>query len=115
MAQYEEFEIEQGTDVSIELELVTATGAKKDLTNHSLNAYLKRNYKSTDYTEFTAQIANPSENGVCILSLNNSQTDSLVPGNYVYDVELSFVDSDGDVVIERILEGRIDVLPSVTK
>lgn len=115
MAQYEEFQIEQGTDISIELELVTPTGAAKNLTSYTLTAYLKRNYRSTDYTAFTAQISNPKENGICILSLNNEQTDALTPGIYVYDAELSFVDSDGDTVIERILEGRIEVTPSATK
>jgi len=30
-------------------------------------------------------------------------------------VELSFIDSSGDTIIERVLEGRIQVTPSVTK
>ena len=34
---------------------------------------------------------------------------------YVYDVELSFVDSSSNTIIERILEGKISVSPSVTR
>ena len=44
-----------------------------------------------------------------------SQTDSLKAGRYVYDVELSFVDSDGATIIERVLEGKITLTPSVTR
>jgi hypothetical protein len=35
-------------------------------------------------------------------------------GRWVYDAELSFVDSDDNTIIERILEGQINVLPQVT-
>ena len=46
----------------------------------------------------------------------NTQTDTLLTrGRYVYDVELSFVDSSSNTIIERILEGNIEVSPSVTK
>jgi len=36
-------------------------------------------------------------------------------GRYVYDVELSYQDSDENTIIERVLEGQITVTPSVTK
>jgi hypothetical protein len=36
-------------------------------------------------------------------------------GRYVYDVEIQYADSDGDSVVERILEGQISVSPSVTR
>ena len=49
------------------------------------------------------------------MSLTNTQTDALKAGRYVYDVELSFADSDGDTIIERVLEGKITITPSVTK
>jgi len=36
-------------------------------------------------------------------------------GRYVYDVEISATDSFGVTTIERILEGKLTVSPSVTK
>jgi hypothetical protein len=36
-------------------------------------------------------------------------------GRYVYDVELKYNDSDGNAIVERILEGKIKVSPSVTR
>lgn len=117
MATYEEFTIDQGTDIAIELHLVDAQGAAKDLNFHSVSAKLKKNYNSDsdDTTNFTSIIASPASDGIVTLALTNTQTDNLKAGRYVYDVELSFVDSDGDTIIERILEGRIQVTPSVTK
>ena len=118
MAQYEEITIDQGTDVAIQLELVDNTGAAKSLTGHSVAAKMKKNYNSTDSSDiqsFTSIVASPSTDGIVTLSLTNSQTDALRAGRYVYDVELSYVDSDANTIVERILEGRVQVTPSVTK
>ena len=116
MAQYEEFTIDQGADVTIELNLVDKNDAVKNLAGYSLAAKLKKNYNSgdSDTTSFTTVIDNASS-GIASISLNNTQTNALKSGRYVYDVELSFQDSSGNTIIERILEGRIQVSPSVTK
>jgi len=118
MAQYEEITIDQGTDVAIQLELVDNTGAAKSLTGYSVTAKMKKNYNSTDSSDiqsFTSIVASPSTDGIVTLSLTNSQTDALRAGRYVYDVEISFIDSDSVTIVERVLEGRIQVTPSVTK
>lgn len=117
MAAYEEFTIDQGTDLAIELHLVNVDGSVKDLTNYSISAKLKKNYNSDsdDTLDFTTTIASPATNGIATIALTNVQTDTLSKGRYVYDVELSFVDSDGNTIIERILEGRAQVAPSVTR
>lgn len=119
MADYEDFTIDQGADVAIELHLQESNGNTKDLSAHSANAKMKRSYNSVDSDEivdFTAAIAEPPTDGILILSLTNEQTDTLNPRNrYVYDVELTFLDSDSNTIIERILEGKIKVSPSVTR
>ena len=116
MAQYEEFSIDQGADVTIELHLVDKNDVVKNLTGHTVTAKMKKNYNSdsSDTTDFATVISNAS-NGVASLSLTNSQTNALKVGRYVYDVELSFVDSASATIVERVLEGRIQVTPSVTK
>ena len=116
MAEYEEFTIDQGSDVAIELELVDHTGAKKDLVGHTVTASMKKSYsdRSGEATNFTSIVSTPSTSGVVNLSLTSTQTSALNKGRYVYDVELSFVDSSSTTITERILEGRIQVTPSVT-
>jgi len=114
---YEDIDVNQGTDIAIELECVDADGSVKDLTNHQINAKMKRTYKSTDAEDiqaFNAIVQSPPTSGKLTLSLTNSQTGALRKGRWVYDAELSFVDSDSNTIIERILEGQINVLPQVT-
>lgn len=118
--RYEDLIINQGTDVAIEIHCEDENGNKKNLSNYSASAMMKRNYGDSDgdpYTqEFNAVITSPSTDGIVNISLTNTQTDALLTrGRYVYDVELSFVDSDSNTIKERILEGNIEVSPSVTK
>ena len=117
MAQFEEITIDQGADVTIELELVDVNGSKKNLANHTLAGKIKKSYSdsSGEATAFTTTIETPSADGVATLSLTNTQTDALKAGRYVYDIELSYQDSSSATIIERILEGQITVPPSVTK
>ena len=119
MADYEDFTIDQGADVAIELHLQEQDGSKKDLTGHSALAKMKRSYNSTDsdeITSFTTIVSSPATDGILTLALTNSQTDSLNSRlRYVYDVELSYQDSNSQTIIERILEGKVKVSPSVTR
>lgn len=117
---YEDIVINQGTDVAIEIELVHDSGSAYDLTNRSITAKMKRRYADSaddpNTVAFNAVIATPPTDGIATLSLTNIQTDALTTrGRYVYDVELSYTDSDSNTIIERILEGQIEVSPSVTK
>jgi hypothetical protein len=114
---YEDLEINQGADIAIELECVEEDGSVKNLTNHSINAKMKRTFNSTDTSDiqaFNAVVQSPADAGKLTLSLTNAQTSTLRRGRYVYDAELSFVDSDDNTIIERILEGQVNVLPQVT-
>ena len=116
MAQYEDITIDQGTDFAMELHLANKDDTAKNLTDHTVAGKLKKTYNSdsADTHDFTVTIATPTD-GVATLSLTNTVTDALKPGRYVYDVELSFNDSDGNAIIERVLEGKAFVTPSVTR
>ena len=117
MAQYEEFTIDQGSDVAIKIHCTDQNGDQKNLAGFAVAAKLKKNYNSdsSDTHSFTTSINSPTTDGIIQLTLPNATTDILKAGRYVYDVEISFQDSDDTTIIERILEGRIQVTPSVTK
>jgi len=117
MAQYEDLEIDQGTDIAIQIELDEADGTNKDLTNHSVFAKMKRGYNSdsANTQDFNAIINSPPTDGIVTLSLTNAETNALQVGRYLYDVEISFTDSDSNTIMERVLEGSIRVKPSVTR
>jgi hypothetical protein len=115
MAEYEKFDIDQGSDIAIQLDLVDQNNNKKDLTNFSAAAKMKRTFNSdsSDTTTFSAAVTD-ADDGILTLSLTNAQTSALKVGTYVYDVEISFQDSASNTIIERVLEGKIRVHPNVT-
>ena len=114
MAQYQEFTIDQGTDTTIELSLVDANGAAKNLLGYTVTGKIRKTYAADSAVSFTTQITS-NTGGTATLSLTNTQTDALKAGRHVYDVEISHQDSSANTIIERVLEGRIQVTPSVTK
>ena len=120
LVNYEDIVINQGTDVAIEIHLENDSGSTYDLTSRSVSAKMKRRYADSaddpDTVAFNAVVSTPPEDGIITLSLTNTETDALkTRGRYVYDVEVSYTDSDSNQIIQRVLEGQITVTPSVTK
>ncbi len=129
MAQYEDLIVDQGSDVEIKLELFNPDGSQKILNKFNIvtqtlepmfnaSGKIKKSFnsKDSDSISFGASTISPSnaENEL-YLSLSNTVTDAMKSGRYVYDVEISATDSFGVTTIERILEGKLTVSPSVTK
>ena len=120
LVNYEDIVINQGTHVAIEIHLENDSGSAYDLTSRSVSAKMKRRYADSandpDTVAFNAVVTTPPEDGIITLSLTNTETDALkTRGRYVYDVEVSYTDSDDNSIIQRVLEGQITVTPSVTK
>ena len=116
MARYEELTIDKGSDVAFQLHLNNDDGSIKDLSGHTGSAKMKKSFNSDSAStySFTAVIADPATQGILTLTMSNALTDTIKAGRYVFDTEISFNDSSGNTVVERILEGRIHVTPSVT-
>lgn len=118
-AKYEDLRIDQGADALVEIRCVDENGNKKDLSGYSVSAKMKRNHGDSDgdplARTFSAEITEPASNGIVNITLTNSQTENLVTrGKYVYDVQLTHEDSAGNDVIERVLEGVVEVSPGVS-
>lgn len=80
--------IEQGFefDTSFQLE-DTRTNAPLDLTQASTEAQMRKHYGATTSVSFASSITSP-ELGIISISLSSSQTVSLKPGRYVFDVKV---------------------------
>jgi len=116
MAQEETLTIDQGSDVAIELHLVNKDGNVRDLNAHTFYMKMKKSYNSDSADTITwSTIVSDADDGIMTASLTNTQTDALKPGKYVYDIEMAYDDSASNTIIERVLEGRVLVTPSVTK
>ena len=114
MAIYSNLNIDQGSTFDIKVDITDADDAILNLTNYNVAGQIRKNFSSSTAVAFTATVYNASA-GTIKLLLDASTTNAMKAGRYVYDVEMSFVDSDSNTIIERILEGRIVVTPSVTR
>lgn len=110
-AGYTELFLEQGTTFQSQITLDGTSGEAYDLTGYIAKSHIKKSYYSTSPTaEFTVIILQPATTGIISLGLTSNQTANIAPGRYVYDAVI--IDSGNTVT--RILEGIIDVAPSVT-
>lgn len=129
MAQYEDLIIDKGTDVIVRLECYNPDGSEKVFNTYdsdvgaiisvyTINAKIKKSYSTLDSDAIiftTSTLDDTSLNNIITLQLSNAQTDAMKAGDYVYDVEIETWDSDlGATIVERILEGKVSVTPSVS-
>lgn len=117
MAQYEDLAIDQGTDVAVEIRLANVDGSRKNLQGYSVAAQIRQTLETSDSDAlaFTAIVADPATDGIITLTLTNAQTMTLTARRYLYDVEISYDDSDDNTFIERVLYGNVIVNPNVTR
>lgn len=101
--------IEQGYsfDTSFQLE-DTRTNEPLILTSSTTEAKLKKTYSSSSSVSFASTVTSP-EQGTISISLSASQTRSLKPGRYVYDVKIF---NEGREY--KAVEGAALVRPGVT-
>jgi hypothetical protein len=115
MAYYEDLNVDQGTDATFEIRLLNSDGSKRDVTNYTVTGRLNRSYDadSDEGISFVTEIISPPTAGIVNISLTNTQTALLNPKKtYVYDVNVSY-DDNGSTRIERLMEGKVYVSPSV--
>lgn len=103
-------QIDQGTDFDAEIELLDQNNNALDLTGYSAWSQMKKNYASSDVTDFTVIVSEPRSLGKLKITLTESQTNALTPGRYLYDVVVA--DSGGKYT--RAVQGTATVTPGVT-
>ena len=114
-AGYQNLYLEQGATFTLSISLDDAYGNNYDLTSANASSMIRKSYYSANATAvFTTNIStSPS---TISLSLDSTQTANIAPGRYVYDTIVSFpgVANTAPTVI-RVLEGVVNVSPSVTR
>ena len=118
MAQYEDLEIDQGSDTKWQIKMLLADGTPRDITGYTVRGNVNRSYDAdaSEVTAFTTSLVDPATNGVLEFMLTNTQTDAMTRRRYVYDLEVEYIDANtGATIVERILEGNLVVSRSVSK
>ncbi len=105
--------IEQGSTFEISIQIFESDDTPRDLTGLTVNAQLRRNFRSRQATDFTVDVTTPTD-GEFKLKLTAQQTAALREGRYVYDVEV-LDDTVAPIVVARALQGVARVTPEVTR
>ena len=106
MAKRHDIFIDQGSPFDLEITLYDDNG-DLDQTAYTAAGKMKKHYTSTNSYSFNCSV----DAGVLSVNMTSLYTANLVPGRYVYDVEISVVEDD---YTKRIIEGIATVTPGVT-
>jgi hypothetical protein len=112
-AGYQEIFLEQGASFNTSITLDDVYGEAYNLQNYSAFSQIRKSYYSSNATATFSTIVNGAL-GVITLSLNAPTTANIKPGRYLYDV-LIYSKTDAANNTIRVLEGTINVTPSVSK
>ena len=82
-----------------------------NLTGYTVASKMRQNYTSTTAHTINTTITSPATAGLIDSSLSATETSAIKAGYYVYDLEIT---SSGGVVT-RVVEGKIQMKPEVTK
>jgi hypothetical protein len=110
-AGYLNLYLDQGTTFNTTITLDDVYGNNYDLTHITCESKIKKSHYSSNATaHFTTQINVPS--GTITLELSANTTANIASGRYVYDTIITDTNS---MVKTKILEGVLEVAPSVTR
>ena len=88
----------------------TNTNSALDLTGYSVSSQMRKWAGSSTKTDFTATVASPTTAGEISLRLTATETTSLKPGRYVYNVVIT-----KGTTKEVVVEGTVLVREGVTR
>jgi hypothetical protein len=87
------------------------TNSPLNLTNYSVESQLRKWSGSSTAVSFGSSITLPETLGKVVISLAATETQSLKPGRYVYDVLIT----DDQGIKNRVIEGMVLVREGVTR
>ena len=110
MAIISNLTVDQGSTFSASVDITDTEDNILVLTGYTVAGQLRKTYDSSTAVSFAASVSNATTGEVTI-SLTATQTNALIAGRYVYDVEIT---SAGGTVT-RVIEGQLEVTPGVTQ
>lgn len=98
--------IDQGSPFNLEISLFDANDNASNTTGWTAAAKMRKHFTSSNSYAFVANVTA----GKLVLNMTSGYTSNIVPGRYVYDAEIIYVDLE----TSRIIEGIATVTPGVT-
>jgi len=110
MAIISNLTVDQGSTFSASIDITDTENNLLNLTGYTVAGQIRKTYDSSTAVDFTGSVSN-AVLGEVTISLTATQTNALIAGRYVYDVEIT---SAGGTVT-RVIEGQVEVTPGVTQ
>ena len=110
MAIYSNLTIDQGSSFLAYVDVTDSSGNILVLTGYTVAGQIRKNYSSSTAVNFSATVSDATA-GTISLALTDTETNSMKPGRFVYDVEIL----SGSGTRTRVLEGQVEVTPGVTQ
>ena len=110
MAILSNLTVDQGSTFNVTVDITDADDNVLVLTGYTVAGQIRKNYDSSTFVAFSGAVSNASL-GQISLALTSTQTNALVAGRYVYDVEIT----SGGGSVTRVLEGQLEVTTGVTR
>ena len=106
-----DLKVDQGTSFGIQLQ-IKIDGVDQDLTGYYARSQIRKTPASSDISAtFVCTVSVPLE-GKIQVSLPTTESVSLSAGEYHYDLEIF---TANDVIVTRILQGKVTVDQEVTR
>ena len=109
---YQELFLEKGATFNVTITLDAVNNTPYNLTGYTANSQMRTSYYSSNpVATFSTTIGSDPTKGQVILNLTYQETANIAPGRYVYDI---YISNASDTWRSRVLEGIVNVTPSVT-
>jgi hypothetical protein len=102
--------IDQGSDYSNIVTVTASNGQPLNLTGFTVASQMRKSFSSSTAYNFSASILSASL-GRVRLQLSSAQSETIPPGRYLYDVEVT--SSVGSKT--RVVEGIATITPQITQ
>lgn len=102
--------IDQGADFLTTFDVTDDDGNPINLSDYTGAAQIRKHY--TSITAYSFDVSANNANGTVVLSLSSNTSNSMSPGRYVYDCELTDT-TNGKT--SRLVEGIVTLTPQVTR
>jgi hypothetical protein len=120
MASTYDFSFVAGDSIDETITPKNSDGSAFDLTDYSLRGQMRKSFSSPTKIDFSLSLNDDKD--AILWSLSPEVSKDIVPGDYVYQIEIYKLNSEGaqghqDEVLENItlLMGAITVLPEVSR
>ena len=110
MATIANLYIDAGTSYNNLITVTSNAGAVIDLTDYTVKAQMRKSYGSSQYFDFDASVYNPTQ-GKIKLAMVHTLTNTIPPGRWLYDVEITSIEGTRT----RVIEGIVIVTPQITQ